>query len=102
MLSLRPVYHQVEPRVKAHIFVAALGLLLQTFLQQRLKEAVGDLPAEEALQAVATVRHVSFTIDDETRSGVGAANPRARQVLKALGITELRPPTPPDDEPTVL
>jgi transposase len=102
VLSLRPVYHQVEPRVKAHIFVAALGLLLQTFLQQRLKEAGVDLSAEEALQAVETVRHVRFTINDETRSGVSAANPRARQVLKALGITELRPPTPPEDEPTVL
>ena len=102
VLSLRPVYHRVEPRVKAHIFVAALGLLLQTFLQQRLKEASVDLSAEEALQAVETVRHVSFTINDETRSGVSAANPRARQVLKALGITELRPPTPPQDETTVL
>jgi transposase len=102
VLSLRPVYHRVEPRVKAHIFVAALGLLLQTFLQHRLKEAGVDLSAEEALQAVETVRHVSFTINDETRRGVSAANPRARQVLKALGITELRPPTPPEDEPTVL
>ena len=30
VLALRPIYHQVEPRVKAHIFVAALALLLQT------------------------------------------------------------------------
>ena len=102
VLSLRPVYHQVEPRVKAHIFVAALALLVQTFLEQRLKAAGVDLSAEEAMQAVETVRYVSFTINDETRSGVSAANPRARQVLKALGITELRPPTPPENEPTVL
>jgi len=102
VLSLRPVYHQVEPRVKAHVFVAALGLLLQTFLEQRLKEAGVDLSAQEALQAVETVRHVSFTLNDETRSGVSAANPRARQVLKALGINERRPPTPPEDTPTVL
>ena len=27
VLSLRPVYHRVEPRVRAHVFVAALGLL---------------------------------------------------------------------------
>jgi transposase len=101
VLSLRPVYHQVEPRVKAHIFVAALALLVQTFLDQRLKEAGVDMSAEEAMQAVETVRYVSFTMNDTTRSGVSAANPRARQVLKALGITELRPPTPAEDEPTV-
>ena len=35
VLSLRPIYHQVEPRVRAHVFVAALGLLLQTLLQHR-------------------------------------------------------------------
>jgi transposase len=102
VLAMRPVYHRVEPRVKAHIFVAALGLLLQTFLEQRLKEGGVDLSAEEALQAMETVRHVSIALDDETRSGVSAANPRARQVLKALGIQDLRPPTPPADAPTVL
>jgi transposase len=102
VLSMRPVYHQVEPRVKAHIFVAALALLLQAYLEKRLKEAGVELSAEQALQALETVRYVSFTINKETRSGVSAANPRARQVLKALNISELRPPTPPKDAPTVL
>ena len=26
VMAMRPIYHQVEPRVKAHIFVAALAL----------------------------------------------------------------------------
>jgi transposase len=102
VLSLRPIYHQVEPRVRAHIFVAALGLLLQTLLQHRLDEADVDLSAEHALQALETVRHVSFHVNGETRTGVSAANPRARQVLKALGITNLRPPAAPPEEPTVM
>jgi transposase len=102
VLSLRPVYHQAEPRVRAHIFVAALGLLLQTLLQHRMDEAEVGLSAEHALQALETVRHVRFQIDGETRMGVSAANPRARQVLKALGITNVRPPTPPEGELTVM
>ncbi len=102
VLSLRPVYHQVESRVRAHIFVAALGLLLQTLLQRRLDDAEVDLSAEQALQALETVRHVTFTINGEQRTGVSASNPQARQVLNALGLTNLRPPTPPDDEPTVM
>jgi transposase len=101
-LSLRPIYHQVEPRVRAHVFVAALGLLLQTLLQHRLEEAEVDLSAEQALQAVETVRQVSFHINGETRTGVSAANPRARQVLNALGITNVRPPTAPENDPTVM
>jgi transposase len=102
VLSLRPVYHQVEPRVKAHVFVAALGLLLQTLLQRRLDEADVDLSAEQALQTLETVRHVSFRVDDGARTGVSASNPRARQVLRALGIQDYRPPTPLPGEETVM
>ena len=39
VLALRPIYHQVEPRVRAHIFVAALALLVQRLLDRRLREA---------------------------------------------------------------
>jgi transposase len=102
VLSLRPVYHQVEPRVKAHIFVAALGLLLQTLLQRHLDEAEVDLSAEQALQALETVRHVSFRVDDGARTGISASNARARQVLRALGVQDYRPPTPPAGEETVM
>jgi len=102
VLSLRPVYHQVEPRVRGHVFVAVLALLLQTLLQRRLEEVGVDLSAEHALQAVETVRQVSFAVNGQQRSGVSAANPRARQVLNALNIENLRPPTPPEDEPTVM
>ena len=41
VLAMRPIYHQIETRVKAHIFVAALALLVQRLLQRRLDEA-GD------------------------------------------------------------
>jgi transposase len=95
ILALRPIYHQLETRVRAHIFVAALALLLQTFLERRLQEAEVDLSASEALQAVETIRQVTFKVNDEHRSGVSAASGRAHQVLQALNITSLRPPTPP-------
>jgi transposase len=102
VLSMRPVYHQVEPRVRAHIFVAALGLLLQTLLQHRLDAAAVDLSAEQALQALETVRHVRFEIGGESRTGVSVSNLRARQVLNALAITNVRPPNPPVGDLTVM
>jgi hypothetical protein len=43
------------------------------------------------------VRHLFLF---QTRTGVTPGNGRARQVLKALGITDLRPPTPPDGAET--
>ena len=72
--------------------MAALGLLLQTLLQERLREAKVDLSAEQAQQAMETVRYVRFHVNGETRTGVSTANPRVRQVMKALGINAVRSP----------
>ena len=102
VLAVRPVYHRVEPRVRGHIFVAALALLLQTYLQRRLDEAGVPLSAEHALQALETIRHVTFQVHGESRNGVSASNPRARQVLHALNITDPRPPRPPAGDETVM
>jgi transposase len=102
ILALRPIYHQRESRVRAHIFVAALALLLQTLLERQLKDAGVDLSASQALQAVETIRHVTFQLNQDQRRGVSAASSRAHQVLQALHITSLRPPSPPADEPTIM
>jgi len=94
VLAVRPIYHQVEPRVKAHIFVAALALLVQRLLQRRLDDDAVDLSAAQSLQAVETVCLVNFKIDNKRRRGVSTPSGRARQILKAVGITEMAPPTP--------
>jgi transposase len=102
VLAMRPIYHQVAPRVKAHIFVAALALLLQRLLERRLARANLSLSAVEAMEAMETVRLVQFRLNGQpARYGVSTGSPRARQVLKALGINQLRPPPPPCQETEV-
>jgi len=99
VLAMRPIYHQIEPRVRAHIFVAALALLVQRLLHRRLEEAGIDFSPERAMQALCTLRLVSLRLDDQSsRRGVSGGSPDARGVLKALGVTELRPPDPPERE----
>jgi transposase len=99
VLEMRPIYHKSEPRVRAHIFVAALALLLTRVLERRLKEAGVELSAEQALQAVSTIHLVSFKVGaSSARTGVSVGSARARQVLKALGIIDTKPPTPPKGE----
>ena len=98
VLAMRPIYHQVEPRLHAHIFVAALTLLVQRLLDRRLQEARIEFSATRAMEALATVRHVKFRVAGEAkRSGVAGGSPDARRVLKALKIVNLRPPMPPAD-----
>jgi len=101
-LSLRPIHHRAEHRVRAHIFVAALAFLLDRLLERRLKAGHTNLSTGDAWSALETIRHVTFRVQGEHRTGVTPGSSRARQVLKALAITDLRPPTPPQSRPTTM
>jgi transposase len=103
VMALRPIYHQIESRVKAHIFVAALALLVQRLLGRRLEEAGVDLSPARALQALSTVRLVTFRLDGQgERRGITGGCPDARSVLKALKLVDQRPPSPPAGGETVM
>src|SRR5256885_11951818 len=43
-LSIRPLFHQLEPRVKAHVMVAFLGYALWVTLKHRLKRRLTVVP----------------------------------------------------------
>jgi hypothetical protein len=101
-LSLRPIHHRAEHRVRAHIFVAALAFLLDRLLERRLKASQTNLSTGDAWSALETIRHVTFRVQGEHRTGVTPGSSRARQVLKALAITDLRPPTPPQTQSTTM
>ena len=103
VMALRPIYHQIEERVKAHIFVAALALLVQRLLGRRLKEAGVDLSPARAMEALSTVRLVTFRLEGQPeRRGMTGGCPDARLVLKALKLVDQRPPMPPEGEETVM
>jgi transposase len=103
VMALRPIYHQIEMRVKAHIFVAALALLVQRLLGRRLNEAGVDLSPARTMQALATVRLVIFRLKGQPeRRGLAGGCPDARLVLKALKLVDQRPPAPPDGEDAAI
>jgi len=78
VLAMRPIYHQIEPRVKAHIFVAAPALLVQRLLGPWLEAAGIDFSLERAMEALSTVRLVTLRLKDKAeRRGVSGACPDA-------------------------
>jgi len=103
VMAMRPIYHQIETRVKAHIFVAALALLVQRLLGRRLQEAGVDLSPARAMQALMTVRLVTFRLKGQPEHrGLAGGSQDARRVLKALKLVGERPPAPPKGEETVM
>jgi len=101
-IGMRPIYHHLEHRVRAHIFVAALAFLIERLLDRCLKDAGASFSPADAFSALDTVRHVTFRVGSERRTGMTPGSPRARQVLKALKLTTSRPPAPPEGQETTM
>jgi transposase len=102
VIDMRPIYHRSDLRVEAHIFVAALAFLIHRAIEKKLKAARLDLSATEALNALKSVRVVDIALGDgSTKRCVTRGTQRAATVLRALAITDLDPPTPPQPGETV-
>ena len=78
VLAMRPIYHRIAPRVKGHIFVAALALLVAAAAERRLKEGGIDFSAERAMEALATIRLVTFRLGAGPSVAASAAAARTR------------------------
>ena len=78
---MRPIYHQTDERVQAHIFVAALAFLLHRALEKKLKAAGIELSATEALGALKTIRVVDIDLGNgETKRCVTPGSERATRI----------------------
>jgi len=60
-LNLRPIFHQLEGRIEAHIFVAFLSYCLQVTLRARLKPLAPGLTPRAVLDKLAAVQMLDVT-----------------------------------------
>jgi transposase len=68
-LALRPVYHQLEHRIEAHIFISFLAYCLQVTLRRRLRELAPGLTARAVLEKFGTLQMLDVhlpTTDERT------------------------------------
>lgn len=61
-LALRPIFHQEEGRIEAHIFIAFLAYCLHVTLGQQLKALAPGLTARSVLDKFATVQMIDVHI----------------------------------------
>jgi len=57
-LAVRPIYHQVDNRIEAHIFVAFLAYCLQVTLKQRLRALAPGLTPRAVIEKMAGMQMV--------------------------------------------
>jgi len=61
-LAIRPIYHQTDERIEAHIFVAFLAYCLQVTLKQRLRSLAPGLTPRSVLQKLAAIQMVDVDL----------------------------------------
>ena len=55
VIEIRPIYHQRDDRVRAHLFVATLALFLKRTLEFHLAKTIPELSGTEAIAALRSV-----------------------------------------------
>ena len=55
-LALRPIHHQLESRIEAHIFIAFLAYCLHVTLHRRLRDLAPGLTPRAVLEKFATIQ----------------------------------------------
>jgi len=61
-LAIRPLFHQLEKRVKAHVLVAFLGYALQVTLKHLLKRSGSEYAPAQALKRLAEIHSVDIVL----------------------------------------
>jgi hypothetical protein len=98
-LAVRPIYHQTDARIEAHIFVAFLAYCLQVTLKQRLRSLAPGLTPRSLLAKMAAIQMVDVhlpTTDGRTIILSRYTEPEVEQSillqLLKLGLPAQPPP----------
>lgn len=102
-IKVAPVFHWKYRRVKAHVFICVLALLLQKLLNQKLEQAKVDLTAKKALEKLKRIKVVSNKIGSMDLNYVTPPTEELDKILAAVNIYKLpkilpatpKPPTEP-------
>jgi hypothetical protein len=103
-LAIRPVFHQEQRRIEAHIFIAFLAYCMQVTLQRRLYALAPGLTARSALEKFAAVQmidvHLPTTDGRELRlTRYTQPEPELQLLIQQLKLQ--LPPQPPPRITTV-
>jgi hypothetical protein len=98
-LAIRPVFHQLEARIEAHIFVAFLAYCLHVTLERRLHALAPGLTPRSAIEKFTAVQmidlHVPTTDGRElVLTRYTEPEPELRLLLDALKLTLPAQPQP--------
>ena len=98
-LALRPIHHQKEARIEAHIFMAFMAYTLQVTLRRRLKDLAPGLTTRSVLEKFKTIQMIDVhlpTTDGRTviMSRYTQPENEVQMLLKRLRLSFPNQPPP--------
>jgi transposase len=99
-LAVRPIYHQLEHRIEAHIFVAFLAYCLHVTLRQMARAYSPGLTPRSILEQMKTVQmidvHIPTTDGRELKMSRYTKPDKTQQLLLSRLKLKLPPQSPPE------
>jgi transposase len=89
VLALRPVNHQTDSKVRAHVSLCMLALLLERTIERQLLRAETPMTAAAALHELKTGHLNLYPGDSTPIYSATQADPSQRRILAALGLEKL-------------
>jgi hypothetical protein len=101
-LALRPIYHQTDARIEAHIFVAFLAYCLQVTLKQRLNALAAGLTPRAVLDKMAGMQMVDVQLPTTDGRMVVLARYTEPEPDQAILLQRMKLHLPPQPPPRIV
>ncbi len=88
-LDLRPIYHWTEKRIRGHVMVCFLALVLEMALRRKIKELGEEVRYDELLLDLCQLKAVDLHVDGSHYLARTELTGRAEVAFRAVGV---RPP----------
>jgi transposase len=99
-LAIRPIHHQLESRIEAHIFIAFLAYCLHVSLKQRCKHHATGLTPRSVLEQLKAMQMIDVsipTVDGRWLKMSRYTQPDKAQQLLLAQLHLVLPPQPPPE-----
>jgi transposase len=100
-LAIRPIFHQLEPRIEAHIFIAFLAYCLHATLARRLAALAPGLTPRSVLEKFAVLQLIDVHIPTTDGREIQLTRHTEPQAELKLVLDKLKLELPPQPPPRI-
>ncbi|MGC8726360.1 MAG: hypothetical protein ACP5RS_07315 [Thermoplasmata archaeon] len=93
LFPVMPIYHRLDRRIRAHVFMCVIGLLFYRYIQWKIEEVRGEkIPMNRLVSILKRIRLGGLIVnDDDVRFKLERMGVEEKEIVKILKIDSLVP-----------